>query len=56
METVKCIKSVRTSSGLQFEKGTHYKYTINQSAIRIYIDNVSSFVISDERVFNKYFK
>jgi hypothetical protein len=56
INTLKCIREVKTKSGLTFKKNKSYSYTISKNLIRVYITNDKSVVIRNEKTLNKYFK
>lgn len=56
MTTLRCIREVKTKSGLTFNKGEFYSYVIISQGIRVWIDSDQSIVIKNEKTLNKYFK
>ena len=52
---VTCIKTITTKKGVSFIKGQNYENTIDQNRIRIFSDSGDSIVISNKKIFNKYF-
>lgn len=56
MTTLRCIREVKTKSGLTFNKGEFYSYVIASEGVRVYITSDKSIVIKNEKTLNKYFK
>ena len=56
MTTLRCIREVKTKSGLTFNKGEFYSYVITSQGARVWIDSDQSIVIKNEKTLNKYFK
>ena len=56
MTTLRCIREVKTKSGLTFNKGEFYSYVVASEGLRVYITSYKSIVIKNEKTLNKYFK
>ena len=55
MTDLKCIKEVKTKSGLKFNKGEFYSYVVSSGGVRVYITSDKSVVIKNQKTLNKYF-
>ena len=56
MTSLRCIKEVKTKSGLTFNKGEQYAYVIESAAVRVWVDADQSIVIKNKKTLDKYFK
>ena len=56
MTELRCIREVKTKSGLKFNKGEFYSYVVASEGVRVYITSDKSVVIKNRKTLNKYFK
>ena len=56
MTSLRCIKEVKTKSGLTFNKGEFYSYVVSSKGVRVYITSDKSIVIKNKATLDKYFK
>ena len=56
MDSVRCIREVKTKNGLTFNKGEFYSYVVSSKGVRVYITSDKSVVIKNIKTLNKYFK